>query len=301
MASTPLEGSAASMAQTNPEPSAEAVEQASCRVVVEAEDEDDRRYEWECELAAQEPVSALAKRWADHHHVRHDVVALEVEDDELHPKVDLERTPRELGWALGPGCTVRLRAVPNDKRYSEGASVANDVQTGRKAGEASEKKAAERRELKRAADEVEDPEEPQPAPKRNKAEAKAKASAPAPKASAKAAASAANSAAPKAKAAAAKAKAAASKPASPEAKASAKAAGAAAKASAAKPAAGTGKVPQGDERIVFEQENPKRPGSQSYTRYDKYKKAKTPDEALRLGAAEGDLKFDWSRGYYKRA
>jgi len=45
--------------------------------------------------------------------------------------------------------------------------------------------------------------------------------------------------------------------------------------------------------------NPKTPGSKSYPRYNKYMKAKTVGEALRLGAYPPDLLWDLERGFYK--
>jgi len=42
-------------------------------------------------------------------------------------------------------------------------------------------------------------------------------------------------------------------------------------------------------------------GSDSYNRYEKYKKAKTPNEAIRLGALKGDIKNDFQKGFVKRA
>merc|ERR1711957_553564 len=58
--------------------------------------------------------------------------------------------------------------------------------------------------------------------------------------------------------------------------------------------------PTGSESISFEQTNPKAEGSLSHKRYQKYKKAKTAEQAMRLGAAQGDLKHDFGKGYLKR-
>ena len=49
--------------------------------------------------------------------------------------------------------------------------------------------------------------------------------------------------------------------------------------------------------IEFLQENPKRVDSLPWQRYEKYKVAKTWQEAKDLGAYEGDLKHDRHRGY----
>jgi len=45
--------------------------------------------------------------------------------------------------------------------------------------------------------------------------------------------------------------------------------------------------------------NPKTPGSKSHPRYQKYMKAKTVGDALRLGAYPPDLLWDYERGFYK--
>eukprot|EP00440_Ansanella_granifera_P056102 gb/GFBE01060806.1/.p1 GENE.gb/GFBE01060806.1/~~gb/GFBE01060806.1/.p1 ORF type:complete len:281 (+),score=63.49 gb/GFBE01060806.1/:1-843(+) len=55
-----------------------------------------------------------------------------------------------------------------------------------------------------------------------------------------------------------------------------------------------------DEHIVFQQENPRKAGTQTWSRYEKYKVAKTLREALSLGAARGDLKGDLEKGLCKR-
>lgn len=60
-------------------------------------------------------------------------------------------------------------------------------------------------------------------------------------------------------------------------------------------------VPTDDEPIRYEQENPKKAGSTAAERYDKYKVARTPREAISLGAAKGDIKYDFERGWLKRA
>jgi len=49
--------------------------------------------------------------------------------------------------------------------------------------------------------------------------------------------------------------------------------------------------------ISFRQDNPKKPGCKAHTRYEQYKKAKTVDEALKLGADKADLNHDLKAGY----
>jgi len=49
--------------------------------------------------------------------------------------------------------------------------------------------------------------------------------------------------------------------------------------------------------IKFQQDNPKRRGSQAHDRYEKYKSAVTPKEALGLGAVKGDVPNDIKKGF----
>ena len=56
-------------------------------------------------------------------------------------------------------------------------------------------------------------------------------------------------------------------------------------------------VPNGSLR--YNQENPKKKGSKSWHRYESYKKATTVDEYFRLQGTLGDLKYDFSRGFFK--
>eukprot|EP00746_Dinoflagellata_sp_MGD_P013023 gnl/MRDRNA2_/MRDRNA2_127969_c0_seq1.p1 gnl/MRDRNA2_/MRDRNA2_127969_c0~~gnl/MRDRNA2_/MRDRNA2_127969_c0_seq1.p1 ORF type:complete len:427 (+),score=101.06 gnl/MRDRNA2_/MRDRNA2_127969_c0_seq1:122-1402(+) len=52
-------------------------------------------------------------------------------------------------------------------------------------------------------------------------------------------------------------------------------------------------------RIQYQQNNPKTLGSKSYTRYEKYKKAKTVGEAMVAGAKVADFSWELERGFYK--
>ena len=52
-------------------------------------------------------------------------------------------------------------------------------------------------------------------------------------------------------------------------------------------------------KISFVQENPKKAGSMSYSRYEGYKQATSFDEALLLGAKPVDFAFYLSRGFLK--
>jgi hypothetical protein len=55
------------------------------------------------------------------------------------------------------------------------------------------------------------------------------------------------------------------------------------------------------ESIVFKQDNPKKPFTAAYLRYEKYKAARTPQEAVLLGARRADLPYDFNRGFMRRA
>ena len=50
-------------------------------------------------------------------------------------------------------------------------------------------------------------------------------------------------------------------------------------------------------KISYKQENPKRPSSESYARYEGYKKAKTVSEAIALGATRQDVNYDVAHGH----
>ena len=58
--------------------------------------------------------------------------------------------------------------------------------------------------------------------------------------------------------------------------------------------------PDFDDPIEFVQTNPKKVGGTAFHRYEKYKAAKTVKEALSLGAAKGDVLYDWAKGFIKR-
>ena len=70
-----------------------------------------------------------------------------------------------------------------------------------------------------------------------------------------------------------------------------------------KPAAATPRSPRPSDvpngSLKYNQENPKKKGSKSWHRYESYKKATTVDEYFRLQGTLGDLKYDFSRGFFK--
>lgn len=70
---------------------------------------------------------------------------------------------------------------------------------------------------------------------------------------------------------------------------------------AEKPAAkeSTGRVAKvaDSEKISYTQANPKRANSESYARYEMYKKAKTVGEAISMGASRQDVNYDIAHGF----
>ncbi len=54
-----------------------------------------------------------------------------------------------------------------------------------------------------------------------------------------------------------------------------------------------------DLKISYKKENPKKPGTKAYERYEGYKKATTLKKARELGAVREDFIFDGDRGYMK--
>ena len=58
--------------------------------------------------------------------------------------------------------------------------------------------------------------------------------------------------------------------------------------------------PAGDTRIAFDPQNRKREGTASYLRYEKYKKATSYPEFMRLGGGKRDFQHDEGKGWVKR-
>eukprot|EP00747_Dinoflagellata_sp_TGD_P182264 gnl/TRDRNA2_/TRDRNA2_36448_c0_seq1.p1 gnl/TRDRNA2_/TRDRNA2_36448_c0~~gnl/TRDRNA2_/TRDRNA2_36448_c0_seq1.p1 ORF type:complete len:315 (-),score=79.96 gnl/TRDRNA2_/TRDRNA2_36448_c0_seq1:114-1058(-) len=279
------------------------------KVLVEAEDEDDARYTWEGCISPSETIGRVAEQWAAFFSLSANVVGFE--DTNSNP-VDLAATPKDLGWQYGAGHVTKLRAVPTDDDYAEavngeGSHRAEPVppsaegplisekqrvesleKTGREAvSEAPPARAAVKRQpetsktesvavkqlrTETAAVKVERAaEKPTSAPT-----APAKVKKEAPKTNSKDTAPSAKSSPP-------------AKPVKKEPQAKSAA------------AAVTGAVPEGDDPIKFVSPNPKKLGTASGDRFEKYMKAKTVNEALRLGACKGDIGYDFKKGYLMRA
>lgn len=253
-------------------------------IVVRAESEDDQQYEWRETLAITDKVSKVAIDWATAHGVPSSSVGF---DDMNNMEVPLTETPADLGWMAGQ--EVELKAYPTEDRYMEQAgeqgAVPDDAAEGENA--ASEGQGAE---------------------EAVNASEQAPAAAAAASAQLEAAASPANQAErPKAATAPAAASSSSKPEAKPAPRAKATAAKSSARGAAASPAsvavaaaADTGGVPEDSEDILFEQANPKREGSGAFERYEKYKRARSVSEALRLGAVKGDVAHDYKKGFLKR-
>ena len=52
-------------------------------------------------------------------------------------------------------------------------------------------------------------------------------------------------------------------------------------------------------KIAFAQDNPKRPDSASYERYEAYKAATCGDQVLELGGSKSDVLHDYKKGFLK--
>jgi len=244
---------------------------ATLSVVVNAFDADDKQYTATFKLDQHKPLSETLSEWATLFNIPVSVVGFE---DESHNAVDSSQSPSTLGWKG----QVELQAVPlNDEWADEnppttavgagakgaGTSVAAGATTAGAGAGAAKGTGALIVEL------------PPPA----------SASPSAPVAAAASPGAASPAAASPAAAAAAKGGAGKKRP---------------APAQPAPPAAGA-KCPQDDDAVVFLDENPKRAGTGAHARYEKYKSAKTPREALSLGAVAGDIANDFKKGYLSRA
>ena len=52
-------------------------------------------------------------------------------------------------------------------------------------------------------------------------------------------------------------------------------------------------------KIAFAQENPKRPDSASWTRYEAYKAATCGEQVLELGGSKSDVLHDYKKGFLR--
>lgn len=251
---------------TNPDGTA--LDNEMLDVIVEAEDEDDKRYQWQCRVSTRARLREIARGWALAFGVD-DPSAVGLEDTDGEP-MDTSRTPLELRWSsLTQPITVC--AVPLIERYAEPQAHQNSrlAPASNGAGNGALTDAKQR--------------------KRGNTRSGAGSSAQAKEGSGSAAA------APAAEATDAeqkrRRKGGNSKPAVPASPAT---------ASTPAPKPQSGPCPQGDDPIEFVKPNPKRPNTQAHDRYEKYINAKTVNEALRTGAVKPDIEHDFKRGFLRR-
>jgi hypothetical protein len=295
-------------------------------VEIEAEDEVDRRFVWRCRLSCAAPIHPMALAWAEAHGVSASAVGFEDMEDNI---IDTSQTPNQLGWTPNGGM-VRLRAIPVDMQYAEGSGKRpGETEATTSAGDGPSRGTTGRQATVSCEETVDTapptaatgtPAVAEDAP--TTVSGKRKQPAPVPPAAADEAsgppaakkAKDASAPAPKAKGKAkAKAKAEPGTEATPSAKASARSESSAAPKAKAAPATSPpasravttggsdGPMPGDDEPIVFEQENPKKKGAAAHIRYEKYKAAKTPRDAMALGASKGDVGHDFKKGFMRRA
>eukprot|EP00434_Breviolum_minutum_P002105 symbB.v1.2.001861.t1/scaffold77.1/size347087/32 len=105
-------------------------------VKVTAEDEESRRYSWQCHLSWQQKIMPLRRKWAEAHGVEEEAdsfagcvkrrklcLTLGCEAvlflDPAGSLVDLEKSPTELGWKD----TVELCSVPASDEWAEGGAA----------------------------------------------------------------------------------------------------------------------------------------------------------------------------------
>eukprot|EP00931_Biecheleriopsis_adriatica_P018440 TRINITY_DN12928_c0_g1_i1.p1 TRINITY_DN12928_c0_g1~~TRINITY_DN12928_c0_g1_i1.p1 ORF type:complete len:292 (-),score=79.17 TRINITY_DN12928_c0_g1_i1:29-904(-) len=278
---------------------------SSIDFTVLAESEDDNEHRWEGSCAPHVPLRILAEAWATRHNIPASAVALE---DEHGNRLDLTKPPTEYGWQVDAQEKVRLMAFPVDEEYMEQAAPAppSSAPPVQSAGSPAEETAPASAGSKREGASLE---EEQAKGKRTRS-AQPSGSSSAGKNS-KSGASPASSSAPgapsegKSEASKASAKQAQAVPKqktdSPKPKPKPKASDAEAKPRKAEGfGANDGDLPNPDEAIVFCQTNPKKAGGTAWDRYESYKKAKTVKEAMELGAAKGDIAYDWKKGFFKR-
>lgn len=260
---------------------------------------------WKADAEAHLPLRRLVNAWAKEYLTDagvHESMAT-LRDPRYDEALDLNLTPAQLWGSDVCGCR-ELWVEPSDelktgtsakvaaKRQEAAPAKAADVTPVKQPGNSTKRSAG----ASGLTDEA--PSAPEKLLKTTstavpaKAPAKDPSSAKAPSAAAKG-----SKAAPAPKASPTKAAVAKSSSASPEPDAATPASS----STAAKRKPGTGKSPTGDDRIIFEDPNPKNPSSASGQRYAKYMKAKTVAEALALGAAPGDIKHDYAKGFIRRA
>lgn len=259
---------------------------------------------WKADAEAHLPLHRLVNAWAKEYLTDagvHESMAT-LRDPRYDEALDLNLTPAQLWGSDICGCR-ELWVEPSDK-----LTTSTSAKVAAKRQEAAPAKAADVTPVKQPGSSTkrsvgaagltdEAPSAPEKLLKTTSTAVPAKAAAKEPSSAKAPSAAKVSKATPAPKASPAKAAVAKSSSASPEPDAATPASS----ATAANRKPGTGKAPTGDDRIICEDPNPKNPSSASGQRYAKYMKAMTVAEALALGAAPGDIKHDYAKGFIRRA
>mmetsp|Transcript_68543 Transcript_68543/g.150799 ORF Transcript_68543/g.150799 Transcript_68543/m.150799 type:complete len:258 (+) Transcript_68543:33-806(+) len=241
---------------------------AGVQFLVLALSSDDSEHRWKGSCALESPLSQLARKWANMHQVPENSVGFEWKGEEL----ELQKTAAD--YSFSPSEQVELLCFPKTEEFMEPVEptkadvvVATSASVGRKKADAAKNSRPEQ-----------DQGVTEGSNKRKREASSAEAK------SEKAETSKVEKKRPRDPRGAGKENA-------PKV----------AKPSSAKGSGGEKTSAPGlEEPIQFLQTNPKKAGGTSFHRYEKYKHAKTVKEALALGAAKGDIAYDWKQGFFKR-
>lgn len=265
-----------------------------CKITVKAETEDNEHVESKHLVEKGTALKVLVKEWATRYHVPVHAVGLE---DATGAVINLDMTPLELHWES----TAEVHAVPVDEDYMEGKAPGGkenqQISSGTNPPKANRQISSDTTSPKAKRSRVQKSGLPQTTQVHHDSSPKVSAEisqlSTSPSVSA---ASPVNVGVPSLA----------------QVNQLTEASGSAARMSTKQPTATVPSMPQGrvaggggalpgyDEPIIFVQKNPKRPGTESAQRFDKYKAAKTITQALALGACKGDIKNDWDKGYFSR-
>ena len=251
---------------------------------IEAEDQEGRSHNITYTLPANYNLAKIARRWAQDFQITNPgVVGLQDEHGTL---LDVCSTPQELGWVATKVSTakqIKLTAVPLDETYAEQKDADKKALAGKpwctfliddKYADAAANTAGSKRKAAAAAE------------------------TPKPRAVAKSITNTEKLTTPKSDNAVTNLY--GKQTLGDRRSITTNAVNTKSKAGASGTGSNSGSCPSGSDSVSFQHPNPKRQGTKSSDRYEKYMKAKTPDEALGLGACQGDIYFDWQKGYMKR-
>lgn len=243
------------------------------QIMVQAESVDDKTFDWHTRLCIHEPVSMVARAWEAAYGIPPNSVGL---DDQSGHELDLDRSPAQYGWA--PGTLVSLRAYPTEENLME-SHEAGPPAWAIAPMPAAPKSAPMKRPASAIVPTPAAPKSPPTAANERRHTLRRRKGSLS-RGSASAEANGPRSAKPK------------QQPQQQMQKVYARPAG---RGGDAPKAAAPGKAAA----VIWDQTNPKRPGSNAFDRYERYKRAKSMDEALSMGAITGDIRFDLTRGFLK--